>query len=123
VDEDSEAVVAFAVNDLVLMRSPMWSGDAGALLHALASVSAEVDAWLPEAVADALSRGYSWSEIARFIGVGPPTARRRFAEHVRTWRPMTDTAEAMPEVHSGRRRRSPGPRLRPPRSPAYPAST
>ena len=49
VDDDSEAVVAFAVNDLVLLRSPMWSGDAGAMLHALASLSAEVDAWLPGA--------------------------------------------------------------------------
>ncbi len=90
VDDDSEAVVAFAVNDLVLLRSPMWSGDAGALLHALASLSAEMDAWLPDAVADALSRGYSWSEIARLIGVRPATARRRFAEHVRTWRPTTN---------------------------------
>ncbi|MDQ6948709.1 MAG: hypothetical protein M3256_21250 [Actinomycetota bacterium] len=89
-DDDSEAVVASAVNDLVLLRSPMWSGDAGAVLHALASLSAEVDAWLPDAVADAFSRGYPWSEIARFIGVKPATARRRFAGHIRTWRPMTD---------------------------------
>ena len=90
VDDDSEAVVAFAVNDLVLLRSPMWSGDAGALLHALASLNAEMDAWLPDAVADALSRGYSWSEIARVIGVGPATARRRYGDHVRTWRPTTN---------------------------------
>ena len=90
VDDDSEAVVAFAVNDLVLLRSPMWSGDAGALLHALASLSAEMDAWLPDAVADAHSRGYSWSEIARLIGVRPATARRRFGDHVLTWRPTTN---------------------------------
>jgi hypothetical protein len=90
VDDDSEAVVAVAVHDLVLSRSPMWSGDAGALLHALASLRAEIDSWLPDAVADAFSRGYSWSEIARLIGVGPATARRRFGDHVRTWRPMTN---------------------------------
>jgi hypothetical protein len=90
-DDDSEAVLAFAANDLVLLRSPMWSGDAGALLHALASLSAEVDAWLPDAIADAHSRGYAWSEIARLLGVKPATARRRFGDHVRTWRPMTDT--------------------------------
>jgi len=89
VDHDSEAVVALAVHDLMLFRSPMWSGDAGALLHALASLRAEIDAWLPDAVADALSRGYSWSEIAGLIGVAPTTARRRFGDHVRTWRPMT----------------------------------
>ena len=90
-DDDSEAVVAFAVNDLVLLRSPMWSGDAGAVLHALASLGAELDRWLPDAVADAISRGYSWPEIASLIAVQPATARRRFEAHVRTWRPMTDT--------------------------------
>ena len=89
-DDDSEAVMALAVNDLVLLRSPMWSGDAGAVLHALASLGAEIHSWLPDAVADAHSRGYSWADIARFIGVQPATARRRFGDHVHTWRPMID---------------------------------
>ena len=89
-DDDSEAVVALAVNDLMLLRSPVWSGDAGAVLHALASLAAEIEKWVPDAVADAHSRGYSWSQIARHIGVEPATARRRFAGHVRTWRPTTD---------------------------------
>ena len=90
VDDESDAVVAFAVNDIVLLRSPMWSGDAGAVLHALASLAAQINAWMPDAVAGARSQDYSWSEIARFIGVKPATARRRFAEHVANWRPMTD---------------------------------
>jgi len=90
VDEDSEAAVGLAVADLVTMRSPMWSGDAGAVLHALASLAAEIERWMPDAVADAHSRAYSWSEIAALIGVAPATARRRFDAHVRTWRPMTD---------------------------------
>jgi hypothetical protein len=89
-DDDSEAILALAINDLVLLRSPMWSGDAGAVLHALASLGAEMDQWLPDAVADAHSRGYSWADIAQFIGVQPATARRRFGAHVRTWRPMTN---------------------------------
>jgi hypothetical protein len=29
------------------------------LMNAMASLNTEVDAWLPDAVADALSRGYS----------------------------------------------------------------
>lgn len=90
-DDDSEAVVAFAVKDLLVLRAPMWSGDAGAVLPALASLGAELDRWLPDAVADAISRGYSWSEIASLIGVPPATARRRFGAHVHTWRPLTDT--------------------------------
>ena len=89
-DVDSEAVVALDVNDLMLVRSPMWSGDAGAVLHALASLRAEMDRWLPDAVADAHRRGYSWADIARSIGAHQATARRRCGDHVCTWRPMTD---------------------------------
>ena len=69
VDDESEAVLVVAVDDLVLLRSPMWSGDAGAVLHALASLAAQIQQWLPDAVADARDQEYSWSEIARMIGV------------------------------------------------------
>jgi len=90
VDEESDAVLAFAVNDVVLLRSPMWSGDAGALLHALASLAAQINEWLPDAVADARSQDYSWPEIARMIGVTTPTAQRRFAAHARDRRVPID---------------------------------
>jgi hypothetical protein len=90
VDDESEAVLVVAIDDLVMLRSPMWSGDAGAVLHALASLSAQIQQWLPDAVADARDQEYSWSEVARLIGVTTATARRRFAEHVRTRRPPLD---------------------------------
>jgi hypothetical protein len=86
VDEVGAAVLAVAVEDLVLLRSPMWSGDAGAVLHALASLAAQINEWLPDAVADARDQDYPWSEIARMIGVTTATAQRRFAAHARNGR-------------------------------------
>jgi hypothetical protein len=83
VDDESEAVLIVAVEDLVVLRSPIWSGDSGAVLHALASLAAQIQQWLPDAVADARDQDYSWSEIARMIGVTTATAQRRFAAHAR----------------------------------------
>jgi hypothetical protein len=81
-DDESKAVLVVAVDDLVVLRSPMWSGDTGAVLHALASLAAQIQQWLPDAVADARDQEYS-SEIARMIGVTTATAQRRFAAHAR----------------------------------------
>ena len=83
VDDESEAVLVVAVEDLMLLRSPMWSGDTGAVLHALASLAAQIKQWLPDAVADARDQEYSWPEIARMIGATTATAQRRFAAHAR----------------------------------------
>lgn len=84
VDDESDAVLVVAVNDLVLLRSPMWAEDSGAILHALASLAAQIEAWLPDAVADARDQDYRWDEIAQLLGVPAGTARRRFAHHAVT---------------------------------------
>lgn len=84
VDDESEAVLVVAVNDLILLRSPMWSGDSGAVLHALASLASQIQAWLPDAVADARDQDYRWVEIAQMLGVPAGTARRRYAHHAVT---------------------------------------
>jgi hypothetical protein len=84
VDDESEAVLVVAVNDLILLRSPMWAEDAGAILHALASLADEIQSWLPDAVADARDQDYRWDEIAALLGVPAGTARRRYAHHAVT---------------------------------------
>ena len=84
VDDESEAVLVVAVNDLILLRSPMWAEDAGATLHALASLPGQIQAWLPDAVADARDQDYRWDEIASLLGVPTGTARRRYTHHVTT---------------------------------------
>jgi len=67
-DDESDAVLIVAVNDLIMLRSPMWHGDAGAVLHALASLNAQINAWLPDAIADARDQDYTWAEIAGHLG-------------------------------------------------------
>jgi hypothetical protein len=84
VDDESEAVLVVAVNDLIVLRSPMWAEDAGAVLHALASLAAQIEAWLPDAVADARDQDYRWPEIAALLGIAAGTARRRYAHHAVT---------------------------------------
>jgi hypothetical protein len=90
VDDESDAVLVVAVNDLILLRSPMWHGDAGAVLHALASLARQIEAWMADAVADAKDQDYTWTEIAGLLGIAATTVQRRFARHARTGRPPLD---------------------------------
>lgn len=89
-DDESDAVLVVAVNDLIMLRSPMWHGDAGAVLHTLASLDAQINAWLPDAVADARDQDYTWTEIAGLLGAKPSTIQRRHSHHTITRRPPID---------------------------------
>ena len=91
VDDDTEAILDEAVNELIKRRSPMWTGDAGAVLHALASLTAQITAQLPDVVADARDQDYSWADIAALLNA--PSAggtRRRYAHHANSRRPPLD---------------------------------
>lgn len=76
VDDESDAVLVEAINDMVLLRSPMWHGDAGAVLHALGSLAAQIEEWLPDAIAEARDQDYSFAEIARLVGLRTPKVKR-----------------------------------------------
>jgi hypothetical protein len=89
-DDDSEHVLRAAVDALVTARSPMHHGDAGAVLHALASLVAEISLNLPDAVADARDQTYTWAEIAELLGRPRRTVKRGYAAHARTRRPPID---------------------------------
>lgn len=84
-DADTVTLVDQAVESLVLMRSPLELGDAGATISALVSLTAEAQSRLPEAVADARDEGYSWEDIASRLATTVTTTRRRYAAHAR-WR-------------------------------------
>ncbi len=86
IDDDSAQIVADAVHLLSVFRSPMNEGHAGLRLHVLASLIAQAEALLPDAVADARDRDVYWSEIAQELGVTTTTARRRYSGYATTRR-------------------------------------
>lgn len=77
-------MVEDAVECLVCLRG-LGTGDAGAALSALASLIAEAQARLPDAVADARDGDYTWAEIATRLATTASTARRRYGHYAR-WR-------------------------------------
>ncbi len=82
VDDHSAAVLQDAIVELTLLRSPAALGDGLADLHAMASLLAQINAWLPIAVATARSQRHSWAEIASQLEIAPATARRRHRDYL-----------------------------------------
>lgn len=76
-DGDGFAVVDDAITALAARRR-LWIGDDAVLIHLLASLIAQAERCLPEAVAIAVMNGASWTDIARLLGTSPDEARLRF---------------------------------------------
>jgi hypothetical protein len=84
IDEQTDALVDDAVACLVWLRGAE-RGDAGATLSALASLVAEAQGRLPDAVADARDRGCTWAEIATRLATTASTVGRRYRDYT-GWR-------------------------------------
>lgn len=87
VDEETLALVDHAVESLAFLRGSV-SSDAGAALSCLASLIAEAQGRLPDAVAAARDQDYTWPEIAARLATTTCTARRRYsgyASWVASW--------------------------------------
>jgi hypothetical protein len=82
IDDHSAAILEDAAVELTLLRSPMNLGDGLADLHAMVSLHAQIQAWIPLAVAAAHNQGHTWPEIARQLQVSPSTARRRHHAYI-----------------------------------------
>src|SRR6266704_3192422 len=61
-DTDSAAVLTEAVDALAALRTPYWLGDSAVGLHALASLIAQAQQMIPEAVHAARDQGHTWAE-------------------------------------------------------------
>jgi hypothetical protein len=88
-DEESLAVVGQAVASLACTRGS-GPGDAGAVLSSLASLVAEAQSRLPDAVADARDQDYTWAEIAGRLASSAATVRRRYGDYA-CWRATSVT--------------------------------
>ena len=82
VDDASAAVLDEAVVELTLLRSPRSLGDGLADLHAMASLLAQLQAWMPLSVAAARKHEHTWEAIGRQLGVTATTARKRHRAHI-----------------------------------------
>jgi DNA-directed RNA polymerase specialized sigma24 family protein len=78
-DEDTVVLVEEAATSLILLRAPMWLGDAGPMISVLASLSNQAQDHLIDAVALARHQDYTWEDIAGRLGTTAISARRRYA--------------------------------------------
>ena len=85
VDDDRAEALEVAICELAMERSPLNHGHAGLRLHLLASLAAQAQALIPDAVADAREHGFEWTEIGDELGISANAARHRYTDHVREW--------------------------------------
>lgn len=83
-DHDTAEILETAIEQLSMQRSPLNLGHAGLRLHVIASLIAQAQAFLPDAVADARDQGLSWAEIADELGTTESTTRRRYSAYTQT---------------------------------------
>jgi hypothetical protein len=75
---DSLQVLDEAIDQLARLRTAYWLGDSGVRLHALASLIAQAEQLLPQAVHDAHDQELTWAEIGELLGITAATAARRY---------------------------------------------
>jgi hypothetical protein len=81
VDSDSALVLTDALDALARLRTPYWLGNSAVNLHVLASLIAQAQSMLPEAVASARDQGHSWADIGQLLGLSQAAASRRYRDH------------------------------------------
>lgn len=78
VDDLTATILSEAVDALAALRTPYWLGDSAVHLHALASLIAQAQRLLPDAVAQARDQELTWDEIGQLLGLSGPTVARRY---------------------------------------------
>jgi hypothetical protein len=89
VDDLTATVLSEAVDALAALRTPYWLGDSAVHLHALASLLAQAQRLLPDAVAQARDQELTWDEIGQLLGLTGATAARRYRHHLTRTRTET----------------------------------
>ena len=76
--DDSLTVLSHAIDSLAQIRTAYWLGDSAVHLHALASLIAQAQQLLPQAVHDARDQELTWAQIGELLGTTTATAARRY---------------------------------------------
>ncbi|MGH9057916.1 MAG: hypothetical protein ACRDZY_00135 [Acidimicrobiales bacterium] len=80
-DTECRVLVDDAVSSLIVLRGGSQK-DPGAYISVLVSLAVETDGRVPDAVADAREKGYSWDCIADRLATTVAAARHRYAWYV-----------------------------------------
>ena len=75
---DSLQTLNDAIDQLARLRTAYWLGDSAVRLHALASLIAQAQQLLPQAVCDARNQELTWAQIGEHLGTTAATAARRY---------------------------------------------
>jgi hypothetical protein len=78
---DSLHVLNDAIDQLARLRTAYWLGDSAVNLHALASLIAQAQQLLPQAVHDARDQELTWTQIGELLGITAATAARRYGNN------------------------------------------
>jgi hypothetical protein len=76
--DDSRQVLSEAIDSLAQLRTAYWLGDSAVHLHALASLIAQAEQLLPQAICDARDQELTWAQIGELTGTTAATAARRY---------------------------------------------
>ena len=76
--DDSLAVLTDAIDALTRLRTAYWLGDSAVRLHALASLIAQAQQLLPQAIHDARDHELTWAQVGELTGTTTATAARRY---------------------------------------------
>jgi hypothetical protein len=76
--DDSLTVLNDAIDHLAQLRTTYWLGDSAVRLHTLASLIAQAEQLLPQAVRDARDQELTWTQIGELLGTTAATAARRY---------------------------------------------
>jgi hypothetical protein len=76
--DDSLQVLNEAIDSLARLRTAHWLGDSAVHLHALASLTAQAEQLLPQAVHDARDQELTWAQTGELLNTTAATAARRY---------------------------------------------
>ena len=76
--DDTPQILSEAIDSLARQRTPCWLGDSAVHLHALASLIAQAQQLLPQAIRDARDQELTWTQIGELLGTTATTAARRY---------------------------------------------